>query len=100
MQWANAASKRAGLGGAREECVDCLPSYVPFEDWRAAFVDGRQLARIIFAEMESCLECRALCGVENEDTLPLSIAGMGPRLYRMRLKDRDLLSYASGVEVD
>ena len=52
MQWANAASKRAGLGGAPKSAVECLPSYVPFEDWRAAFVDGRQLARIIFAEME------------------------------------------------
>ena len=97
MQWANASSKRAGLGGAPKSAVECLPSYVPFEDWRAAFVDGRQLARIIFAEMEACLECRALASVENEETLPLSIAGMGPRLYRMRLKDRDLLSYASGV---
>ena len=38
---------------AEKSAVDCLPSYVPFEDWRAAFVDGRQLARIIFAEMES-----------------------------------------------
>ena len=97
MQWANAASKRAGLGGAPKSAIECLPSYVPFEDWRAAFVDGRQLSRIIFAEMEACLEVRALKGVENEETLPLSIAGMGPRLYRMRLKDRDLLSYASGV---
>merc|ERR1712072_424 len=87
MQWANASSKRAGLGGAPKSAIECLPSYVPFEDWRAAFVDGRQLSRIIFAEMESCLECRALTGVENEETLPLSLAGMGPRLHRLRLKD-------------
>ena len=46
--------------------------------------------------MEACLEC-GFMGVETEDTLPLSIAGMGPRLHRHRLKDRDLLSYASGV---
>ena len=39
MQWANASSKRAGLGGAPKSAVECLPSHVPFEDWRAAFVD-------------------------------------------------------------
>ena len=78
------------LGWCPEEAVDCLPSYVPFEDWRAASTGGSWLD---FSRRWKLLECRALCGVENEETLPYLSLAWG-LVVSNRLKDRDLLSYA------
>ena len=76
-----------------------LPSYVPFEDWRAAFVDGRQLARIIFAEMESLSGVSRFmwCGERGDVTIYRRHGASV--IPPTRLKDRDLLSYV-GCAVD
>ena len=96
LDWANAAAKSAGTGGSLPAVAKSLPAYQPFADWHTTFVDGRQLARIVFGELEACLDSRALRGVETAEEIPV-LPGATPKLWRRRLKDRDLLAYASAV---
>ncbi|EGB09788.1 hypothetical protein SO694_00178011 [Aureococcus anophagefferens] len=104
LAFANHQSLHAGAGGARAAAVESLPTYQEMTNWKTAFVDGRQLARIVFAELEALLPARAVKGVERAEGVNLKgrktllgYRGTGPRLWQRGVDQGALQSFASDV---
>ncbi|KAH8079135.1 hypothetical protein JL720_9395 [Aureococcus anophagefferens] len=96
-----AAASRCTRAAARAAAVESLPTYQEMTNWKTAFVDGRQLARIVFAELEALLRGKGVeraegVNLKGRKTL-LGYRGTGPRLWQRGVDQGALQSFASDV---
>ena len=104
LAWCNFQSQNAGYGGGPAAALESMPAYQEMTNWKTAFVDGRQLARILFAELEALLPSRSVKGAERDPGTNfkgrkslLGYKGTGPKMW-VRTVDTNLLqSFASDV---